>query len=539
MKKLIFSIIIFFAFCGVVNAACGARTSDNTACTASLTPFVCCTGSGTGTCYVDNPPDNTSANVAACVTQATAGDIINVPAGTGSVSWGASAVTTPANTPLNIIGPGATNLTINLTGNNAFVIGAYAGSLASPGTRISGFKFASPLDSKYTAIYAQGQGWRVDHCTYYSNQTQAGSGVVPGIFVWGSGTNTAVQPYGLIDNNTIISGKIIVTGPSNFSNMGTVWSTPINLGSVEAVYVEDNNFSVDTVGNAGSNPPSSHQIMFDMKWGGKLVARYNTTTNIDAMTHGIQANDERGVRKWEVYGNTYASTWSQSDQFFESMSGSGLVYYNQDLSSVSGFTDIALIDLLRVRSSVGEWGYCDGVGAGSLRYDGDATGQAGWLCRDQVGAGQDSFQWVETWDTSSVPTQSQAPAYFWSNPLLNRTLPTAPVFETSAVANYIKPNRDYYWHTASFDGTSGMGCGTLANRPATCTTGVGYWATTQSCTTLTGMVGTFPSTPISGILYMCGATGWADGTTYTPYTYPHPLRGEGDTQSTPILPWVH
>lgn len=87
----------------------------------------------------------------------------------------------------------------------------------------------------------------------------------------------------------------------------------------------------------------------------------------------------------------------------------------------------------------------------------------------------------------------------------------------------ITEDRDY-WNDkyATFNGTSGVGCGTLAARPATCTTGVGYWATNQSCTDLTGMVGRNPSTPISGTLYKCTDTNtWTSY--YTPYTYPHPL----------------
>jgi hypothetical protein len=77
--------------------------------------------------------------------------------------------------------------------------------------------------------------------------------------------------------------------------------------------------------------------------------------------------------------------------------------------------------------------------------------------------------------------------------------------------------------TSPFNGTVGTGYGTLANRPTTCTAGVGYWATDQ------GTWNTYNSSQ-GGILYVCTATnGWAVG--YTPYTYPHPLTAGGSTTS--------
>jgi hypothetical protein len=83
---------------------------------------------------------------------------------------------------------------------------------------------------------------------------------------------------------------------------------------------------------------------------------------------------------------------------------------------------------------------------------------------------------------------------------------------------------------------SGVGCGRLSERPNTCKAGVAYWATDQSCSDTTGMVGTNPPTPISGVLYKCVSdNSWA--VYYTPYTYPHPLRsGSSIDNNTPRPP---
>jgi len=80
----------------------------------------------------------------------------------------------------------------------------------------------------------------------------------------------------------------------------------------------------------------------------------------------------------------------------------------------------------------------------------------------------------------------------------------------------IVENRDFYQFQNSFDGTVGVGEGLLANRPSTCTVGVGYWATDQ---------GEWNSqhAGADGELFTCTATNrWT--MTYIPYTYPHPLQ---------------
>lgn len=95
-------------------------------------------------------------------------------------------------------------------------------------------------------------------------------------------------------------------------------------------------------------------------------------------------------------------------------------------------------------------------------------------------------------------------------------------------------NRDWYTdnqagHQTSasspFNGASGMGWGTLANRPTSCTPSVAYWATDQGSWNQSG------NSFGQGELFVCTATNtWT--VDYTPYTYPHPLTQPAG----PILP---
>jgi hypothetical protein len=243
--------------------------------------------------------------------------------------------------------------------------------------------------------------------------------------------------------------------------------------------------------------------------------------------HGTH-DQYRGCRAAEAYMNTFSTPAGTSGGIIHPNSGTVLVWGN----TISGFNNAVDLSYYRLTGATftsppppNGFGMCPSV------WDQNNT------CLDLPGRGQGdlltnyttSFADIlnSTAGTRTWPHQALSPVYAWNNTLGGLGARAIVGINVSVLVD----NRDYYQQfgtfgePGSFNGTTGVGQGSLSARPATCTAGpggntpgVGYWATDTNT------------------LYVCNPTNtWT--TYYTPYTYPHPLAlGTSSAGPTSIAP---
>lgn len=359
---------------------------------------------------------------------------------------------------------------ITLDGNGANVTRSGSTSIVSIAvnsgglTRVTNFNFSATGSE-----FAPNMIVKVSGCTYNTGTPLASFRIDHNTFKAVDLGHIFIGCHGrgLVDHNTFTwagNNEVIHLWGSSAGD-DTGWDDDVAPGTDAAVYFEDNTFRNTIAGGFLGGKML-------MVYGARAVYRFNT---IDCAEIDVHGNTPRSGRWWELYRNRFQLTSCNNvDKWYQIRGGSGYIF--QD-SIESG-----------------------NLGAGTITFWQDSGKSPS--TQDHVGLGKN---------------QMQDPAYIWQSqvPGINE--------DDSSCGNCINANRDYYRDTANFNGTTGMGVGPVASRPATCTAGVAYWATDQ------GEWWASHSGP-DGQLYKCTSTNrWI--LFYTPFVYPHPL--QSGTSGTP------
>lgn len=485
--------------------------------------------------------------VQAALNQASAGDTVFIPAGTCSwttrVSW-----TAPANVTVH----GAGSATVQGGGDATVIVDDLATNspLLSISVSASGvFRLYGLTVQGGTGVLkdnglfmVSGPGMvRLDHL-HLNTQTYSPRNNTK-ILVLGSGI------IGVLDHAILDMFSTSAIYPVNGTNSGnTDWASDTGFGTNNYFFVED---SIIT------GTPSTHDTRgYDCYTGGRIVMRFNTfVASCVAEDHATgHAGDDRGCRSREIYGNLSMMGAGQTEPNFDIADiggGTALLWGNQ---APAIYKNVFHFNVTRKDNATytqtaapNGWGYCGTAFTGTdSEWDQNADGPTGEACLDQPGRGKGdllSGQFPNKVNamtgTRAWPNQAVEPIYIWAN-----VASVAPGWGGSFYSNEtlgrVVADRDYYAQasgvqttpTSPFNGTTGTGWGTIANRPTTCTTGVGYFATDQgSWNTSTSNPYGVPQNGAQGVLYKCTATNtWT--LYYTPYTYPHPLT-QTETPATP------
>jgi hypothetical protein len=469
------------------------------------------------------------------------GDVIQIPAGTcswtstlnitgvGITIQGAGA---PNNTP-STFGPGTTNTIIQGTGLGTgrdliSVTGLTSGQFMRISLLTLKTDYSGGAELSGRAINISGRctssgcaNIRVDNIVFDPSFDNG----VPQFAI-----NMTDNVFGVFDHNKItgpgsITGNYLVSGnQSSWLGVGdwgdNSWASPDTMGTGQAIYIENNAFD-----NAQSDDS-------DVSGGGRFVCRFNHYVNIptSAATCGGHGTDStgraRGVRQLEVYGNTFTGDPSTPNNYsvIGMNSGVGLIFGNTfNFNSLSTYISLTA---RRNGTSFDPWGECTGSNGWDLNSGGSPV-----ACLDQPGRGQGTLLisgcgstcGPTSPSTPTWPNEALVPIYEWMDRQTGGF--GGPVYGQSP--NIIQ-NRDYYHENTNqsaqsspsspFDGSLniGVGHGTLADRPTTCTTGAGYFASDQGSWNASG------NGFGQGQLFKCASTNsWT--LAYTPYTYPHPL----------------
>ncbi|MGO9138329.1 MAG: fibronectin type III domain-containing protein [Syntrophales bacterium] len=403
-----------------------------------------------------------SSAVQSAISAASSGDTVTIPA--GSCTWNTHVNLNKAIT-VKGAGPASTLLTLGSSANMFFYVTAENARITGIGFTSTDTHSLTHIQFDYVAVF------QVDNCSF----TASANGLA-GIVARGSRT---IYPKGVIHNNTFTHGKIEVSGDADCDD-GITNTAAINLGTDEAVYVENNTFY-------------SAYPLLDGDYGNRTVFRYNDIifSNVNGYyifeQHSIQGNVSVGTRKFEIYNNLISGT---ANYFGMIRGGTGVIFNNYAATGVFGSCHVTFDNVrsMAPRGTRFYFAYCDG----SAAVDGNEAVPNGTGTHTGASGAAALTDNTKSWTTNDYVGKILA-GQGKSSGTCNGSASSTILSDSTAV-----------WYAVAYQGlvgawvkntTDGSSCLITSNT-----------ATTATCSG--GLVGGLTNTWHSGDAYSIGMGGW-------------------------------
>lgn len=224
-----------------------------------------------------NAASGNPSDVQNSINQASQGDVINIPAGTFTFNQ-----MVKMQAGITLKGAGVDQTILRRTTSSSQAMIEIDGSNGNPLSRITGMTMqgVDPENGQGINIYNNCKDFRIDNMKFRK-------------FVGSAITVRGDDARGVIDHNIFSEHSrygIVVVG-----NGDANWDKPLELGTANAIYVEDNYMELSTWHHMTSNN------------GSKYVFRYNEISDDQVSVHAIDVHGydfwPRGSRSYEIYNN--------------------------------------------------------------------------------------------------------------------------------------------------------------------------------------------------------------------------------------------